>query len=250
MTEHAATTGGPQGGWTATDGPAPTLLQRGNLKDQIASALRTEILTGRMRPGTTYKMGELASRFGASRTPMREAILELEAKGLVEITRGVGFRVTAPSPQDLRDALEVREMLEAPAMASVAGTLDAEEVATARALLAQVHDAAEANDLVTYLETDKAFHLYLISRTGNRRLVDIVSELRDAQRVPGLTQLADEGNLLRRNTEHVEMLDAIEAGDAARVDELVRGHLALSRMSWAAAAADGLVDGQPDADAG
>ncbi len=212
--------------------PTGSLVQLGNLKEQIARVIRTEILTGRMRPGTTYKMGELAARFGASRTPMREAILELEAKGLVEITRGVGFRVSAPSEQERRDVLQVREMLEVPATASLAGRLDAEQLRVARALMEESRIAAVDNDLVAYLERDKAFHLYLIAQTGNRRLVDIVSDLRDAQRVPGLSQLASDRNLLPRHTEHVAIIDAIEAGDAERVETAVRQHLSLSRLAW------------------
>ena len=82
----------------ASDIPSMT-LERANLKDQIVRAIRMQILTGRMRPDKTYSMGALAERFGASRTPIREAVLELEAKGLVEITRGVGFRVRDPSPE-------------------------------------------------------------------------------------------------------------------------------------------------------
>ena len=209
------------------DDAAIAVLNRGNLKDQIASALRTEIVAGRMRPGTTYKMGELAARFGASRTPMREAILELEAKGLVEITRGVGFRVLAPSAKELRDNLEVREMLEAPAMASLAARLTDEELATARGLAAAIEEAAKQNDLARYLERDREFHLYLMARTGNGKLVAIVGELRDVQRVPGLDRMAHEGSLVERNRHHVAMLDAIESGDGGRVEQLVREHLAL-----------------------
>ncbi len=215
------------------DAFAGAVLQRGNLKEQIARVLRTEILTGRMRPGTTYKMGELAARFGASRTPMREAILELEAKGLVEITRGVGFRVSAPSTEERRDVLQVREMLEVPATGSIAGQLDDEQLHRARTLMEECRVAAEANDLVEYLDRDKAFHMYLIAQTGNRRLVDIVSDLRDAQRVPGLTQLAGDRNLLPRHTEHVAIMDTIEAGDREKVEELVRQHLSFSRLAWA-----------------
>jgi DNA-binding GntR family transcriptional regulator len=209
------------------------VLNRGNLKDQIAQVLRTEILAGRMHPGTTNKMGELAARFGASRTPMREAILELEAKGLVEITRGVGFRVIAASPRELRDNLQIREMLEAPAMASIAGRLTPDELGRARDLVQEIHDAAVDNDLTRYLDRDRQFHLFLMERTGNRRLVKIVGELRDVQRMPGLAQMASDGNLIHRNDDHVGMLDAIEAGDSDGVAALVRRHLELSRLAWA-----------------
>ena len=209
----------------------PLALDRDNLKDRIARALRTEIVTGRMRPGTTYKMGELADQFGASRTPIREAILELEAKGLVEITRGVGFRVSRPSAEELADILEVRKMLEIPATVAAAGKLDADSMRTARELLDLLTEAAEQNDLSTYLDRDYDFHQFLIARSGNAKLATIVGDLRDVQRVPGLTEIADEGNLKERNEDHVELLAAIEAGDARRTEEIITKHLELSQLA-------------------
>jgi len=206
------------------------VLQRDNLKDQIAQAIRTEILTGRMSPGTLYKAGEIAETYGASRTPVREAILELESKGLVEVTRGVGFRVVTPSTQELRDVLAVREMLEVPATAAVAGTLSAASMAVARRLLDELRQAAIRNDLVEYLARDKTFHMFLVAQGGNARLTQIVSELRDVQRVPGLTRIADSGQLIERHREHERILDAIEAGRADEVTTLMKHHLELSRQ--------------------
>jgi DNA-binding GntR family transcriptional regulator len=175
-------------------------------------------------------MGVLAEQYGASRTPIREAVLELEAKGLVEITRGVGFSVCELSPKEWADAVEVREMLEVPAMKSLAGRLSAEEIAEARSILDRIERAALANDIVEYLESDEEFHLFLIALAGNPKLTQIVSMLRDTQRVPGLAHIAEERQLGSRHFEHVEILDAIEASDSERVAELVRSHLALNKL--------------------
>lgn len=213
------------------DGGSSLALDRDNLKDRIARALRTEIVTGRMRPGTTYKMGELADQFGASRTPIREAILELEAKGLVEITRGVGFRVSRPTAEELADILEVRKMLEIPATAAAAGRIGPDERRTAHELLDLLTEAAEQNDLTAYLDRDHDFHQFLIACSGNAKLAAIVGDLRDVQRVPGLTEIADEGNLRERNADHVELLAAIEAAEAHRVEEIITRHLELSQLA-------------------
>jgi len=207
------------------------VVERDNLKEQIARALRLEILTGRMGPGTTYKMGSLAERYGASRTPIREAVLELAAMGLVEITRGVGFRVIDMSPKEWSDSLAVREMLEMPAMMSIVGKLGPAQLSEARRILERLGDCADDNDLVGFLAADEEFHLYLVAQAGNAKLTEIVRQLRDAQRVPGLTKLASQGNLGSRQRDHVDILYAIEAGDAERVGHLVRNHLSLSRLS-------------------
>ena len=211
----------------ASDIPSMT-LERANLKDQIVRAIRMQILTGRMRPDKTYSMGALAERFGASRTPIREAVLELEAKGLVEITRGVGFRVRDPSAKEWQDALAVRELLEVPAMVKLAGHLDQLQLAEATRRLELLGQAAEANDIVLYLERDMDFHLYLVQLLGNAKLTQMVRDLREAQRVPGLAAIAYEGSLSERHTEHEQILDAIESGDGNRVEFLLTEHLALS----------------------
>ena len=204
-------------------------LQRDNLKDQIAHAIRTEILTGRMETGKVYKAGEMAERFGASRTPVREAILQLESKGLVEVTTGVGFRVVTPSPEELANAVAIRRLLEIPTVASLAGKLNAETLQRARELINDVRAASVRNDLVEYLSSDMVFHLFLVSQAHNRKLTEIVSDLRDAHRVvPKLAQIAEAGDLLSRNAEHVAIIDAIEAGDSEEVSRLMTNHLAIN----------------------
>lgn len=210
-------------------------LERRSLKDQIADAIHTEIFTGRMAPGKTYKMGELAAQFGASRTPMRDAMLELESKGFVKITQGVGFTVVAPTPEELRDILEVRKMLEVPAMAAIAGKLDQESLSTARALLEKVGKAAEEANLGEYVISDRDFHRYLLSHNPNQKLAEIVCDLRDASRAPRLVRLAQEDKLKTRHKEHVELLAAIEEGDADRVAEIIERHMEFTRQGIEAA---------------
>ena len=86
-------------------------VTRTNFKDQVFVLIRDEIMAGILKPGTVYSMGDLATRYGASRTPVREALIELESKGIVRFFRGVGFGVIAPSSEYLRDTLQLREIL-------------------------------------------------------------------------------------------------------------------------------------------
>lgn len=220
------------GAVTEGEGPEPVLLARTNLKDQVATALKTAILTGRLRPGNTYKSGELAKMYGASRTPVREAILELESKGLVDVIRGVGFRVAVPSAAQERDTIQIREILETWAVATIAGTLSAEAVARARKMIVELGPVATRNDLGAYLGKDKAFHTFLVGQTGNGRLTALVEELRDAQRAPALAKLADAGTLSERNEQHAKMLDALVAGDATLAADLIRRHIGLNRKAY------------------
>lgn len=206
-------------------------VTRTNFKDQVFVLIRDEIMAGILKPGTVYSMGDLATRYGASRTPVREALLELESKGIIRFFRGVGFGVIAPSSEYLRDTIQLREILETQAMVSIAGQLTTAEYQVAHDLMMEVHEIAISNDAIRYRKMDYNFHVYLASLTGNDRLVSLVQELRDTQMMPGLNQIASAGNLVERSSQHFKILDAIKSGDAKNVAVYMGSHISFSRES-------------------
>lgn len=203
-------------------------IERANLKTRVLEILRTAIFSGELEPGVVYKNGELATQYGVSRTPVREAVLELESKGLVTIARGVGFRVIAPSDTDNRDVNEIRQILEGWAMHSVAGEMSEQALARAEALLSRITAAADQSDLTAYWAHDRAFHDFLVRQAGNHRLAGLLGEYRDSQRIPVLARVAREGNLPQRNLDHVHLLAAIRAGEKDTAAALIRAHIGLN----------------------
>jgi|694.fasta_scaffold07726_19 DNA-binding GntR family transcriptional regulator len=209
-------------------------VTRTNFKDQVFVLIRDEIMAGILKPGIIYSMGDFATRYGASRTPVREALIELESKGIIKFFRGVGFGVIAPSSEYLRDTLQLREILETQAMVSIAGQLTTAEYQVAHDLMMEVHEIAISNDAIRYRKMDYNFHVYLASLTGNDRLVSLVQELRDTQMMPGLNQIASAGNLVERSSQHFKILDAIKVGDAKNVAVYMSSHISFSRESFSA----------------
>ncbi|RIJ15234.1 GntR family transcriptional regulator, partial [Clavibacter michiganensis subsp. insidiosus] len=100
--------------------PAPP---RASLREHVHQALSAAIVSGELEPGTLITVPTLAVRFDVSATPVREAVLELEKRGFVETVRNKGFRVTAVSDEELGHLVQVRQLLEAPAMERLAGRL-------------------------------------------------------------------------------------------------------------------------------
>ena len=90
----------------------PSLRGRRSLREEITELLRAAVMAGELEPGVTYSAPSLAEQFGVSATPVREAMLDLEKEGLVEIVRNKGFRVTSPSPEELDDVTELRVLVE------------------------------------------------------------------------------------------------------------------------------------------
>ncbi|MFF8916727.1 GntR family transcriptional regulator [Streptomyces sp. NPDC015032] len=208
-------------------------LKSVSLREQAREALRTRIVLGEIEPGQVESVINVAAALGVSVTPVREAVMDLANLGIVEVIRNRGFRVPVLTDHDLDEIFRLRTMLEAPAMSEVAELLGGRPIPQFRQLAEQITDAAREGDLTSYLDLDRQFHLGLLELLGNRRLVAMVGRLRDQARMQGLQKLADQGELTRSGEEHIEIVDAIESGNAESAAELMRKHLAHSRGIWA-----------------
>jgi len=214
-----------------------------SLRSQVVEALRGALVSGELEPGVVYSAPTLAARFGVSATPVREAMLDLVKEGLVEAVRNKGFRVTALSERDLDELTEIRELLEIPTVARLAGQVSTVDTSRLRRLATRIEKTAAAGDLIGYVEADRDFHLQLLGLAGNERLVAVVGELRARARLYGLQRLADQGELDASAHEHAALLDALAAGDALAVEKLMRQHLGHVRGIWARSSTDRATSG-------
>lgn len=210
-----------------------TISAQEHLRDRVAHALRAALIAGDLRPGTIYSAPALASEFGVSATPVREAMLDLAREGLVEAVRNKGFRITELTDQDLDDFTELRAMIEVPTVGRIAGLGKSRELEALRPLALEIVHAARRHDILAYLEADRRFHLELLGLAGNRRLVEEVSNLRKRSRLFGLNRLAETGQLIASAEEHIELLDLIVAGDAKRAEACMLAHMSHVRSLWA-----------------
>jgi DNA-binding GntR family transcriptional regulator len=217
-------------------GPLPSvrrLQQRENLRDSVANALRAAVISGELEPGEVYSAPMLGARFGVSATPVREAMLDLVREGLVISLRNKGFRVTEMSDDDLDNLASLRQLIEPPTIRDVVPVIPAEEIPRLRALAEEIVVAAEAGDLIAYIEADRVFHVTLLAYSGNQKLVDVVSDLRSQTRLLGLTPLVESGRLVQSAAEHHELMDLVEARDGAGAEQLMRRHIGHVRGLWA-----------------
>jgi DNA-binding GntR family transcriptional regulator len=210
------------------------LVRPSSLSALAKGSIRTRIIAGEISVGRIYSVPSLAESLGVSVTPVREAMLELAAEGLVEAVPNRGFRVVELSQHDMDEILELRLMLEVPATAAIAGLPSSPEDIEAHLKLVEVIEArAQAGDTAGFLEADRDFHLSLLTALGNERLVEMVSRLRDQTRLYGVELLAREGQLEASAHEHRDLVEAIRRGDVAAVRALVTRHLRHTRGIWA-----------------
>ncbi|WP_193441239.1 GntR family transcriptional regulator [Actinosynnema sp. ALI-1.44] len=213
--------------------PTVGLLRHASLRDQVLELVRHALVSGEIRPGDIYSASALATRLQVSSSPVREAMLTLVNQGLMEPVRNRGFRVVPMSEQDLDEVYEMRVLLELPGTLKAAARITEADLDRLRALAADIEDAAEAGDVVRFLDADRRFHLDLLGCGGNKRLVDAVATLRDQTRLYNLDNLAERGALADSAREHREILAAIADRDTARLEELVHAHLRHIRADWA-----------------
>src|SRR5664279_1567866 len=114
-----------------------------SLRGRIGESLSAAIISGELAPGTLVSVPILAAQFEVSATPVREAMLDLEQRGFVTSVRNKGFRVTDVSEQDLREVIELRQLLEVPAMRALAANFPVETLPAWRAMAAEITEYAD-----------------------------------------------------------------------------------------------------------
>jgi DNA-binding GntR family transcriptional regulator len=209
------------------------LVPGSSLSDTVESSLSAAIVSGELAPGTLVSVPRLASRFGVSATPVREAVLRLEKRGFVTAVRNKGFLVTDVSEHDLHDLVQIRQWLEAPAMQIAAEKLHGKPAKELRGFAEAVTRGAEDRDFHAFLTADAKLHLAILRLTGNDRLVELVTELRKQTRLIGLVSLTNSAELAQSAQEHHALLDLLTAGKRAEAEALMFTHIGHAVDWWA-----------------
>ena len=187
--------------------------------------LKSEILSNRMPPGYQATEPELAIQLAMSRTPVREALIRLEADGLLEVIPRRGIRVLPVSPVDMKEIYEILTALEPEAAAALArNTPTAAKLAPLIKATERMEQALQQNDLASWAAADDDFHRKLVTLHDNHRLTSIVSSLLDqAHRARNVT-LRLRTLPAKSTQEHRLIVEHIQAGEADAVTSVFRAH--------------------------
>jgi DNA-binding GntR family transcriptional regulator len=192
----------------------------------VYERIRETILEGGLEPGEVLSENHLATMFGASRTPIREALHRLEVEMLVERS-GRSLRVRTTSPEEILDIYDVRITLEG--AAAKAAAKRASELDRARLVVAADAMRATGPDPRARAETNRDFHEALWAASHSPTLIDLLHRLNvHLIRYP-TTTLEDDERWQSVLVEHDEMLDAIERRDGDRAQRLAEVHMTAAR---------------------
>ena len=208
-------------------------LRRTSLRDQVLRAIRNGLVTGQIVPGVVYSAAALAAELGVSNSPVREAMLALVDEGLMEVVPNRGYRPVTLSAADTAEIIQLRELLEVPAVGLAAERDVSGVYATLENLVGVIEETAAAGDVAGNLDADREFHLILAGAGGNQRLAGLVARLRDQARLYNVRHLAESGGLRASAAEHRPLLAAVAGGDRSLAERLMRAHLAHLTTDWA-----------------
>jgi DNA-binding GntR family transcriptional regulator len=198
----------------------------------ITAALRAEILSGVIAPGARLRQDELATRFGTSRIPVREALRQLEAEALVIHDTHRGARVAPLTLDETLERMEIRIALECTALKLAVPEMSELDFADIEAILAQ-YDLAE--DPAQWTACNWAFHTALYAPCNRPTLLAMIqANFTNADRFLRLRLSQTTGKEWPQK-EHREIIAACHQGDAGRAAALLEEHIARARKSLAAA---------------
>ena len=207
----------------ADPGAVRPLDDHQSLRERIVVRLRQAIITGDLSPKTHLTEPDLARQLNVSRTPLREAIRQLEAEGFVTTVPRVGCFVTEITPQDAADVYAIRMVIEGLAARQAAENPDPAKRKTLEAILADL--AGRTADYRQYHEISGKFHDIIVSLSGNRRLQGIYHSL--AQHVSRMRtlSLAVRGRPEISLRGHRRIASAILRGQGAEAERAMRAHI-------------------------
>jgi DNA-binding GntR family transcriptional regulator len=207
-----------------------------HLVDTLVNTIRERIAVGEIPAGSWLRQERLAQELGVSRTPIREALRQLQALGVVEMIPNHGARVRLPSIVEAIEVYELRGLLEAHAGAAAAELITSQQVEELRRTTQQfrqvITDLASKKPSAVkragsrWYEANSTFHNIIIEASHNRTLAELLEGLyRKIPRNLTWLGLGSEIRRLERNAaEHEQIFDAINAGDKERTASLLMSH--------------------------
>jgi DNA-binding GntR family transcriptional regulator len=204
-------------------------IPRAALHEQVAHRLRQMLVENRILPGAKLNERELSEVLNVSRTPLREAIKMLAAEGLVELLPNRGAIAVALTEADVLNTFEVMAGLEAQSGELAAERITAAELAEIKAMHFEMLAAYTRRDLPNYYRLNAAIHNAINAAAKNPVLASTYAQVNARLQALRFRSNQDEEKWKAAVKEHEQMIEALEARDAAAMRRVLLEHLANKR---------------------
>ena len=202
------------------------------LSQQIANSLKEEILSGKFPPGVRILQEDIAEKFGASRSPVREALRILEAEGLINLVAHTGAWISRLSLAECEEMYQLRERIEPLLL-----RLSIPQISTS--VISELQDLATqmeaTKDVETFLKLDRQFHLLSYSKAETVLIGDMVNRLWNTTQHyrRAYSQMMATSSFKPAHYEHFLLLTAIIKRDVDDAERILTGHIRRTRLELA-----------------
>lgn len=196
-----------------------------SLRGRVFHSIREDILSGKYKKGEELKEIAIGESLGVSRTPVREALRQLELEGLVEIIPNKGAYVVGLSAKDIEDIYTIRSLLEGLCAKWAAWYITDKQLAALEENVDLSEFYASKGNFEQVFELDSEFHEILYEASGSKTINHLLSDYHHyVQRVRRVT-IATGGRAYKSNGEHRNILNAIKEKDGAKAEQLATAHV-------------------------
>lgn len=198
---------------------------------RVYAHVKERVLSGEYADGVMLSEGQIAEELGVSRTPVREAFVQLETQGLLRLYPKRGALVVPVSREEIDAVIETRWVIERHGLERALQTGDQAVLAGMRAVIEEQRRLWESGDLAAFVDQDRQFHRVAVAATGNEILLGLYDSIRERQQRMILRYVDDRASAAEVLAEHVALADAVEKGDISALLERLRAHMALTRAA-------------------
>lgn len=195
------------------------------MAERVKEGLAQAIIAGDLLPGVALDEGEIAAQYAVSRTPVREALRDLGAMGLVQVRPHRASIVTRPDRQQLAHMFEIMAELEALCAGRAAMAMAGAERRTLETIHAELGSMVQNNDVHGYRTANEAFHSTIYAGSHNQYLIELTLATRRRLSPFRRAQFMSAGRLARSFEEHARIVLAIQRADSKAAAAAMRTHI-------------------------
>ncbi len=198
-----------------------TALKYSSLSEQVYKYLRKQMNHGELLPGSTINIGEIAAQLGISKTPLRDALMQLELEGFVTILPRRGVRVNLLEMADVKNAYDAIGLVEAFIISQCISKIKPAHIKKLKALNATMIADIERDDFTTFFETNLEFHDIFVELSENQRLKKFITPIKhrlyDFPRQNYISTWE-----IRNCEEHEQLIISLQEGDAKEAARILQ----------------------------
>ena len=203
----------------------------GTLQNLAYERIKNLLISGQLEFEEVYSANQFAEILGVSRTPIREALLQLATEGFFISLRGRGFKIKDFSEKEIKDFFETRKMIEVYVIERLVGEVSKQDLKPLDDSLKLMINERNEERTYSFLEADKSFHMNLIHHYKNRLLESIMENIRDFISIFGRKALSSPGRIQEVIQEHQDIFQALHQRDKKKAVNAMKYHLDATEKS-------------------